>query len=85
MAPDEAVRDPALENVVFFASRAEIGAGAPSTWREAARHVLGPMAKQEIAEGAMDGGLVLTDDYNPIDFLNAPTARVWRARILEAS
>jgi spermidine synthase len=85
MGPEEAARDPALENVIVVASRRVIDPGDRAAWREPAQRVLDLMIKQEIAEAALGGGLVLTDDYNPIDFLNAPTARVWRARLHEVS
>ena len=83
--PDERRHDPALANVVLFASRQAIDPGPPGRWRPAARPILDSMLPQEIPAASVKGGLVLSDDFNPIDFLNAPTARVWRARILQLS
>jgi spermidine synthase len=83
LAPEEARREEGLENVVLFASRAPIDAGAASEWRPPAREVLEGLITQEVPHDRLEGGQILSDDFNPIDFLNAPTARVWRARLRE--
>jgi spermidine synthase len=81
--PREADDAEDLENVVIFGSRGPLDPGPPEGWRAGSRDVLARAVRQELDAAAIGGGLVLTDDYNPIDFLHAPTAREWRARVLE--
>jgi spermidine synthase len=80
--PDEIGKEEAVGNVLLFASARPLVPPPASQWRTAIRPVVTDMLSQEIAARDRQGGLVLTDDYNPIDLLYAETARVWRQRTI---
>ena len=77
--------DPAIHNVLLFAAQHALEPRPRETWREDARPTLDRMTGAELRSDVAAGGIVLTDDYNPIDFLNAETAQEWRRRVIEYS
>lgn len=74
----ESAQGPAIQNVLLFAGRRPLAPRPYATWRDDARPILERMTAAELGDEAMAGGTVLSDDYNPIDFLNAETAREMR-------
>jgi spermidine synthase len=81
---DEAARDQSLGNVLLFASEsAPLTLPGGHSWREASRETLTDMLQHELGDAVLGGGVVLTDDYNPIDLMHATTAVEWRKRTIE--
>ncbi|HEX3130021.1 MAG TPA: fused MFS/spermidine synthase [Thermoanaerobaculia bacterium] len=67
-----------IQNVLLFAGRHPLAPRPSETWRADARPILERMTAAELAGEATAGGIVLSDDYNPIDYLNAETAQEMR-------
>ena len=79
----ENVSDPAVQNVLLFAGQSPAGAAAARDM--APRRASDPRSDDwppSSEKGIDGGGIVLSDDYNPIDFLNAETAQELRRRTL---
>jgi len=74
--------DPALQSVLFFASAEELmlRPGIPPR-AESTVDILYALAN-ELPPAALQGGVVLRDDHNPFDRLNAATARFWRKSMI---
>jgi spermidine synthase len=72
------VKGPEIQNVLLFAGQRPLAARPYETWRPDARPILERMTGAELGDEATAGGIVLSDDYNPIDFLNAETAQEMR-------
>jgi spermidine synthase len=79
----ENVNDPVIQNVLLFAGHHPLEPQPRERWRAGAHPILERMMAAELKDEALTGGIVLRDDYNPIDFLNARTAQELRLRTIE--
>jgi len=77
------VDDRSLQNVLLFAGQRPLEPRPRETWRADARPILELMTGAELTEEATAGAIVLSDDYNPIDFLYAGTAQEIRRQMAE--
>ena len=67
-----------IGNRVLFASDKELKVHFPQKYRNrAVKYWHGRMQKMEIA-GDLEEGIILTDDYNPIEILTAKSLQEWR-------
>ncbi len=69
-----------LGNVLFFCSNAPIESAAPAAPRSEAREHIAAMLKGELPSEP-EKGLLMTDDFAPLESLVAKTALVWRATL----